>query len=75
MSRDEFVAYASDLYNEIPEADRPALAKEWAADLEEFKLDLDNDENHHGQDGANQRAARELELVKSQLLNMVSPSP
>lgn len=77
MSRDDFVSYASEKYSEIPRDDRPALAKQWAAEIADFNLNLDADssegQDHHGQDTHNQRSGRELELVKSQLLNMVSP--
>lgn len=69
MSRDDFLPYAKARYNEIPAEERVQRMEEWTAELEELKLDLDSGVTE--QDDENQRSAQHLEVVKSQLQNMV----
>lgn len=68
VSRDEFVAFASSRYEQIPLDERKSLLEDWTAELEQFKL-----QHAEGrEDDDNEQAARELELVKGQLRDMVS---
>lgn len=71
MSRGEFSAYALPQYQKFSVEERELLVKDWLAELQDLGVDPDADAPDE-QDFSNQRSGRELELVKSQLKNMVS---